>query len=216
MIHEELVGILPALEDPRIVDVNITVTNVRVSGDLGSAHVLIAVDTKDEGKRKKMLKGLEKAEAFIRRQWPTRPMPRRHRPCASPSMTPIRVYIRAVLRSPPRGRRSRMNGLDEVAVGAGGAAVSSPGTPPREATRPARCWRRCAGCTLSSRARRYDRDPAPRWLAFLPAPRRSPTGQLGGCLTPPSCMTAATRIAEDRFRRARVTGPLSSSTITER
>lgn len=68
MIHEELIGILPALEDPRIVDVNITVTNVRVSGDLGSAHVLIAVDTKDEGKRRKMLKGLEKAEPFIRRQ----------------------------------------------------------------------------------------------------------------------------------------------------
>ena len=68
MIHEELVGILPALEDPRVVDVNITVTQVRVSGDLGSAHVLIAVDTTDENKRKKMLKGLEKAEPFIRRQ----------------------------------------------------------------------------------------------------------------------------------------------------
>ena len=68
MIHEELVGILPALEDPRVVDVNITVTHVRVSGDLGSAHVLIAVDTTDETKRRKMLKGLEKAEPFIRRQ----------------------------------------------------------------------------------------------------------------------------------------------------
>jgi ribosome-binding factor A len=68
MIHEELVGILPALEDPRVVDVNITVTQVRVSGDLGSAHVLIAVDTADENKRRKLLKGLEKAEPFIRRQ----------------------------------------------------------------------------------------------------------------------------------------------------
>jgi ribosome-binding factor A len=68
LIHEALIGILPALEDPRVVDVNITVTHVRVSGDLGSAHVLIAVDTKDEKKRKKLLKGLEKAEPFVRRQ----------------------------------------------------------------------------------------------------------------------------------------------------
>jgi ribosome-binding factor A len=67
LIHEQLIGILPDLQDPRIVDVDITVTNVRVSGDLGSAHVLIAVDTKDENKRKKLLKGLEKAEPFVRR-----------------------------------------------------------------------------------------------------------------------------------------------------
>ena len=68
MIHEELVGILPDLEDPRIADVDITITQVRVSGDLGSAHVLIAVDTTDENKRKKLLKALEKAGPFLRRK----------------------------------------------------------------------------------------------------------------------------------------------------
>jgi len=68
MIHEELVGILPELQDPRIVEVDLTVTQVRVSGDLGSAHVLIAVDTKDENKRKKLLKGLEAAAPFLRRK----------------------------------------------------------------------------------------------------------------------------------------------------
>ncbi len=67
-IQEELVGILPELQDPRIVDVDITVTQVRVSGDLGSAHVLIAVDTTDEKKRRKLLEGLAKAEPFLRRQ----------------------------------------------------------------------------------------------------------------------------------------------------
>ena len=68
MIHEELIGILPDLQDPRVADVDITVTQVRVSGDLGSAHVLIKVDITDENKRKKLLKGLEKAEPFLRRQ----------------------------------------------------------------------------------------------------------------------------------------------------
>ena len=68
MIHEELVGILPELEDPRIADVDITITQVRVSGDLGSAHVLIAVDTKDEKKRAALLKGLDKAQPWLRKQ----------------------------------------------------------------------------------------------------------------------------------------------------
>jgi len=68
MIHEELIGILPDLQDPRVADVDITVTQVRVSGDLGSAHVLIRVDTTDEKKRAKLLKGLEKAQPFLRRQ----------------------------------------------------------------------------------------------------------------------------------------------------
>ena len=68
MIHEELVGILPDLEDPRIADVDVTITQVRVSGDLGSAHVLIAVDTTDEKKRAALLKGLEKAQPYLRKQ----------------------------------------------------------------------------------------------------------------------------------------------------
>jgi ribosome-binding factor A len=68
LIHEELVGILPSLEDPRVADVDITVTQVRVSGDLGSAHVLIKVDITDEKKRAALLKGLEKAQPFLRRQ----------------------------------------------------------------------------------------------------------------------------------------------------
>ncbi|MDB4968422.1 MAG: ribosome-binding factor [Myxococcales bacterium] len=68
LIHEELVGILPMLEDPRVIAVDITVTQVRVSGDLGSAHVLITVDTEDEKKRAKLLKGLDKAGPFLRRQ----------------------------------------------------------------------------------------------------------------------------------------------------
>jgi ribosome-binding factor A len=68
MIHEELVGILPDLQDPRVVEVDITVTQVRVSGDLGSAHVLIKVDTTDEKKRSALLKGLEAAQPFLRRQ----------------------------------------------------------------------------------------------------------------------------------------------------
>ena len=68
MIHEELIGILPDLEDPRIADVDITITQVRVSGDLGSAHVLIKVDITDENKRKKLLKALEKAGPFLRRK----------------------------------------------------------------------------------------------------------------------------------------------------
>jgi len=68
MIHEELIGILPALEDPRVADVDITVTQVRVSGDLGSAHVLIKVDTTDENKRNKPLKALDKAGPFLRRK----------------------------------------------------------------------------------------------------------------------------------------------------
>jgi ribosome-binding factor A len=68
MIHEELIGILPELQDPRVADVDITVTQVRVSGDLGSAHVLIKVDTTDEKRRAALLKGLEKAQPFLRRQ----------------------------------------------------------------------------------------------------------------------------------------------------
>ena len=68
MIHEELIGILPDLEDPRIADVDITITQVRVSGDLGSAHVLIKVDTTDENKRRKLLKALDKAAPFLRRK----------------------------------------------------------------------------------------------------------------------------------------------------
>ncbi len=68
MIQEELVGILPDLQDPRVVDVDLTVTAVRVSGDLGSAHVLIRVDTTDEKKRRELLKGLEAAATFIRRE----------------------------------------------------------------------------------------------------------------------------------------------------
>lgn len=68
MIHEELVGILPELQDPRVVDVDVTITGVRVSGDLGSAHVLIAVDISDDKKRRALLKGLEAAAPFIRRQ----------------------------------------------------------------------------------------------------------------------------------------------------
>lgn len=68
MIHEELVGILPELQDPRVASVDITITAVRVSGDLGSAQVLIAVDTTDEKKRRALLKGLESAAPFLRRQ----------------------------------------------------------------------------------------------------------------------------------------------------
>lgn len=68
LIHEELIGILPSLEDPRIVEVDITITQVRVSGDLGAAHVLIRVDTDDEKKRAKLLKGLDAAAPFLRRQ----------------------------------------------------------------------------------------------------------------------------------------------------
>jgi ribosome-binding factor A len=68
MIHEALVGILPDLEDPRLVDVDITVTQVRLSGDLGSAHVLVRVDTTDEKERAKILKGLEAATPFLRRE----------------------------------------------------------------------------------------------------------------------------------------------------
>lgn len=68
MIHEELIGILPDLQDPRVVDVDITVTQVRVSPDLGTANVLIRVDTADEKKRAALLKGLEKAGPFLRRQ----------------------------------------------------------------------------------------------------------------------------------------------------
>jgi ribosome-binding factor A len=68
MIHEELVGILPDLQDPRVADVDITVTQVRVSGDLGTAHVLIRVDTDDEKRRKQLLKGLEQAAPFLRKQ----------------------------------------------------------------------------------------------------------------------------------------------------
>jgi ribosome-binding factor A len=68
MIHEELIGILPDLQDPRVADVDITVTQVRVSPDLGTAHVLIAVDTTDEKKRAKLLQGLDKAQPFLRKQ----------------------------------------------------------------------------------------------------------------------------------------------------
>jgi ribosome-binding factor A len=68
MIHEELIGILPELEDPRVVEVDITITSVRVSGDLGSAHVLIAVDTTDEKKRRALLKALDAAAPFVRRR----------------------------------------------------------------------------------------------------------------------------------------------------
>jgi ribosome-binding factor A len=68
MIHEELVGILPDLQDPRVAEVDITVTQVRVSPDLGTAHVLIAVDTTDEKKRAALLKGLEKAQPYLRKQ----------------------------------------------------------------------------------------------------------------------------------------------------
>ncbi len=68
MIHEELIGILPDLQDPRVVAVDVTITQVRVSGDLGTAHVLIRVDTDDPTRRAALLKGLEKAGPFLRRQ----------------------------------------------------------------------------------------------------------------------------------------------------
>jgi ribosome-binding factor A len=68
MVHEALIGILPDLEDPRLADVDITITQVRLSGDLGSAHVLIRVDTSDEKERAKVLKGLDAAAPFLRRQ----------------------------------------------------------------------------------------------------------------------------------------------------
>jgi ribosome-binding factor A len=68
MIHEELVGILPDLQDPRVAEIDITVTQVRVSPDLGTAHVLIAVDTKDEKRRAALLKGLDKAQPWLRKQ----------------------------------------------------------------------------------------------------------------------------------------------------
>lgn len=68
LIHEELIGILPALEDPRVAAVDLTVTQVRVAGDLGSAHVLLAVDTEDERARQQLLAGLTAAAPFIRRQ----------------------------------------------------------------------------------------------------------------------------------------------------
>jgi ribosome-binding factor A len=68
MIHEALTGILPDLVDPRVADVDITITQVRVSGDLGSAHVLIAVDTTDEKRRARLLQGLEAAGPYLRRQ----------------------------------------------------------------------------------------------------------------------------------------------------
>jgi ribosome-binding factor A len=68
MIHEALTGILPDLADPRVADVDITITQVRVSGDLGSAHVLILVDISDEKRRKALLKGLDAAAPYLRRQ----------------------------------------------------------------------------------------------------------------------------------------------------
>jgi ribosome-binding factor A len=67
MIHEALVGILPDLADPRVAEVDITITQVRVSGDLGSAHVLIAVDITDTKRRQALLKGLEAAAPYLRR-----------------------------------------------------------------------------------------------------------------------------------------------------
>ena len=68
MIHEALIGILPDLEDPRLVDVDITITQVRLSGDLGQAHILVRVDTTDEKERANVLKGLEAATPFLRRE----------------------------------------------------------------------------------------------------------------------------------------------------
>jgi len=68
MIHEALIGILPDVVDPRVADIDMTITQVRVSGDLGSAHVLITVDTTDEKRRKALLKGLEAAAPYVRRQ----------------------------------------------------------------------------------------------------------------------------------------------------
>jgi ribosome-binding factor A len=68
LIHEALVGILPDLQDPRVAEVDITITQVRVSGDLGTAHVLIAVDTTDVKKRQALLKGLAAAAPYLRRQ----------------------------------------------------------------------------------------------------------------------------------------------------
>jgi ribosome-binding factor A len=68
MIHESLTGILPDLADPRLVDLDLTVTQVRVSGDLGQAHILVSVDTDDVKQRAALLKALDKATPFLRRQ----------------------------------------------------------------------------------------------------------------------------------------------------
>jgi ribosome-binding factor A len=68
MIHEALTGILPDLEDPRLVDVDLTITQVRLSGDLAQAHILLRVDTKDEKERATILKALESATPFLRRE----------------------------------------------------------------------------------------------------------------------------------------------------
>jgi ribosome-binding factor A len=69
LIMEELSGILPDVKDPRVADAGlITITHVRVSPDLGSAHVLIAVHDEDAGRRKALLAGLASAQAFLRRE----------------------------------------------------------------------------------------------------------------------------------------------------
>jgi ribosome-binding factor A len=69
MIQEELGGILADVKDPRVADAGLlTVTNVRVSNDLGTAHVLVALHEGDAAAKRRLLAGLASARPFVQRE----------------------------------------------------------------------------------------------------------------------------------------------------
>ncbi len=69
LIQEELSGLLAEVKDPRVADAGlITITHVRVSDDLGVAHILLTLHDSTPEDRARLMAGLKAARPFLQRQ----------------------------------------------------------------------------------------------------------------------------------------------------
>ncbi len=68
-VRMELAELLPQVKDPRVADAGLlTVTHVRVSDDLSIARVQVALHGADDAKTRAMLKGLQSAAGWLKRE----------------------------------------------------------------------------------------------------------------------------------------------------
>ena len=69
MVQEELSLLLDGLADPRVAEAGLfSITAVEVSPDLGSARVYLTLEGGDEKAAQQLLKGLDSAKPFLRRE----------------------------------------------------------------------------------------------------------------------------------------------------
>jgi ribosome-binding factor A len=69
LVQEELALLLSEVKDPRVADAGlITITNVRVTADLGMARIGVSLHGGDPAKEKALLAGLERSAGFLRAQ----------------------------------------------------------------------------------------------------------------------------------------------------